>query len=326
MAKKSLTTDDLIRVVKRKSFIPTDDDAYTNEDLIEMLDNETDVFLVPHLLSRYEEYLVYTIDVPIVSGTLAYEIPYRAVGNKLRDIFYVENADLALPSQLIREMYRVDASEVYAYQGGNTESSWGEVGFNYFVRNNKVNLLSDLTNTDGVLRMEFYMQPSNLVLEKDAGKITAIDRNTGILTLSNFPTAFSTLPNTGCDFVKFRSPNCIVGWDKTVTSVSSSAKTITLPVASIPDDLIVGDYICFPQQTPIPNVPSEMHSVLAQLVSISILEGLDDEQAKQSAERQLAKMEKSLSTIIDDRVDGSNKKIVNRHSTLGQGLGFRNKF
>ena len=31
MAKKSLLTDDLIRNIKRKSFIPEDDDSYTNE-------------------------------------------------------------------------------------------------------------------------------------------------------------------------------------------------------------------------------------------------------------------------------------------------------
>lgn len=319
MAKKSLTTDDLIRTIKRKAFIPTDDDAYTSEDLIEMLDNESDVFLVPHLLSKQEEYLVYSIDVPLESLVYEYEIPYRAIGSKLRDIFYVENNDLSANSQIVREMHRVDLSEIYAYKGGASDSSWGEAGYNYYVRNNKITILSDFPNINGVLRMEFYMQPSNLVLAKDAGKITAIDRTAGVISLSNFPTGFSALPSNGCDFVKFRSPNCIIGWDKTVTSVSSSAKTITLPVASIPLDLIVGDYICLPQQTPIPNVPSEMHSVLAQLVAIAILEGLDDEQAKQSAERQLSKMEKSMSTIINDRVDGSNKKIVNRHSTLSQG-------
>lgn len=326
MAKKSLTADDLIRNIKRKSFISEDDDAYTQEDLLEMMDNEMDIFLVPHLLSKYEEYLVYSVNVTLTQGVYEYEIPYRAVGSKLRDLYYVENPSLPTNQQTLREMHRIDASEVYAYQGGDSFSGFDGYGHNYFIRNNKIVILGEYPTSTAALRMEFYMQPSLLVLEKDAGKITSIDRTTGVISLSNFPTNFSTLPSVGCDFVKFRSPNSIAGWDKGVTSVSSSAKTVTIPVANIPTELIVGDYICLPQETPIPNVPSEMHSVLAQLVTISILEGLDDEQAKQSAERQLNKIQTSLSTILSDRVDGSTKKIVNRHSTLSQGKGWNRGF
>lgn len=321
MAKKSLTADDLIRTIKRKAFIPEDDDTYTDTDLLEMMDNESDVFLVPELLSRNEEYLVYTHTIDIDADTYEYEIPYRAVGNKLRDIFFISNPDEAINKQSMRELHYVDPSEIYAYQGSFTYTSSYTVGLNYTVKNNKIIILNDLPSSNGALRMDFYMQPSELVLEQDAGKISAIDRTNGILTLSNFPTEFSNLPSDGADFVKFRSPNSILDFDVAITSVSSSAKTITLAAADIPTDLIVGDYICFPQETPIPNVPSELHSVLAQQVVISILEGLDDEQAKQSAERQLAKMTKSLDTIFSDRVEGSSKKIVNRHSALMQGRG-----
>ena len=318
MAKKSLKSNDLIRTIKRKAFIPIDDDSYTDVDLLEMMDNEMDVFLVPELMSKFQEHLVKTEEVSLVEGTYEYEIPYRAVGSKLRDVFYVENPEEAINRQSLREMHQVDASEVYAYSGAYSYSSAHNTGLNYYIKDNKIVILNELPSDNGSLRMEFYMQPSIMVLEKDAGKITNIDRVNGIISMSNFPTAFANLPADGCDFVKHRSPNSIVGWDKGVTSVSSSAKTVTVPVANIPDNLIVGDYVCFPQETPIPNVPSEMHSMLAQLVVVSILEGLDDEQAKQSAERQLAKMEKSLDTILTDRVEGSNRKIVNRHSTLGQ--------
>lgn len=319
MAKKSLTTDDLIVNIKRKAFIPLDDDSYTKEDLLEMMDNEMDIFLVPHLLAQYEEYLVYSEIVELETGVSAYELPYRAVGNKLRDVFYVENPDAPEPQQIIREMHRIDSSEIYDYRSGNAYDIWNTGGLTYYVKNNKIVLLNEYPTANGALRMDYYMQPSSLVLTNTTGKISAIDRINGIITLSNFPTEFTNLPTDNCDFVKFRSPHTIVACDVDITSVSSTAKTLTLPVASIPDDLIVGDYVCFPQETPYPNVPSEMHSILAQLVAISILEGLDDERAKQSAERQLSRMKTAIATIINDRVDGSNKKIVNRHAPLGQG-------
>lgn len=318
MAKKSLTTDDLIVNIKRKAFIPLDDDSYTTEDLQEMMDNEMDIFVVPHLISQYEEYLVTSHTVDIISGTIGYEIPYRAVGNKLRDIYYVENPDAPFHLQTIQEMHRIDSTEIYNYQQGNPYTPWTENGYNYYIKNNKIMLL-DQYPSGGALRMDFYMQPNTLVLESKVAKITSIDTNTGLISVSNFPMEFTSLPNTGCDFVKNRSPHIILDYDKPVTSVSSTAKTITFDPDNLPDDLSVGDYICFPQETPYPNVPSEMHSILAQLVSISILEGLDDEQAKQSAERQLEKMKNAISTIVSDRVDGSNKKVVNRHSTLRQG-------
>lgn len=326
MAKKSLTTDDLIVNIKRKAFIPLDDDTYTNEDLIEMMDNEMDIFLVPHLLSRFEEYLVNTEYQELQTNTVGYEIPYRAIGNKLRDIFYVENPDALEFQQKLREMHRVDSSEIYNYQSGNVTATWTESGYNYYVKNNMIMLLDEFPSTNGSLKMDFFLQPNSLTLVKNVAKITNIDTDTGIVTVSNFPTEFTNLPTTGCDFVKAKSPHIILGYDKAVTSVSSTAKTITYSPTDLPDCLAEGDYICFPQETPFPNVPSEMHSILAQLVAISILEGLDDEQAKQSAERQLQKMKTAISTIISDRVDGSNKKVVNRHSTLRQQRSGRGRY
>lgn len=326
MSKKALTANKLIETIKRKSFVPTDDVVYTEEDYLEMMNHEMDVRVIPHLLSRYEEYMVETEMVTLESGVTSYEIPYRAAGNKLRDLFYVKNPDAPTPQQNIQEMHRIDPSEIYAYSNSYSFGNGFESGYLYYVKNNKINLLNEFPSGTGALKMDFYIQPNMLVLEKDAGKITSIDRVTGIVTLANFPTDFASLPSNKCDFVKSRSPNIILDWDVAVTSVNSSAKTVTFAVADIPDSLMAGDYICNTQESPFPNVPSELHSVLAQYVTISIMEALGDEQNKQSAERQLKAMLEALSTILDDRVDGSNKKIVNRHSPLSQSGFSRNRW
>lgn len=326
MSKKALTTDKLLRTIRRKAFIPSDDDSYTDEDLIEMMNNEMDVFLATEIISKYEEYLVTKEDVALVQNTYTYDIPSRAAGNKLRDIFYVQDPTVEFANQVIYEMHRIDLPDHYAYQGSRGFTSWDEQGFSYMLEDNNVKLLNDFPVSSGSLRMYYYMQPSMMVKESEVGKITAIDRDTGIITMSNFPTDFSGLVTEGCDFVKYKSPHNILGYDITVSAVSSSMKTVTISDPdTIPSDLAVGDYLTATQETPVPNVPTELHSVLAQLVAISVAEGLNDEQAKQSLERQLSKMEKSLSTILNDRVDGSNKKIVNRHSTLSQQRGGFNK-
>lgn len=296
-----LTSSELIRSIKRRAMIPSDQNTFTNDDLLEMLNEEIQYFGIPHLLRSHEEYLLVSEDIPLVEGQKKYAIPYRAIGNKLRDLSYVVGDS-------VYEMHRVSIEDVsdYGYSGGNP--------YDFYLENNKIVLMGELSDTDASLRMHFYLRPNEFVLEERAGKIQNIDTNSGIVTLEEFPSVFSGSPVM--DFIKFQNPNIIIKYDITPISVDSNTRTVTFTTTDLPSDLQVGDYINIAQETVVPQLPVELHPVLAQRVAVAALEALGDQEGLASAQRRLEMMETSTNDIIDNRVEGAPEKISNRHGTL----------
>ena len=133
------------------------------------------------------------------------------------------------------------------------------------------------------------------------------------LTLSALPAAF--LQNNFFDFVQNVSPNKIIHYDRRFNAINQISKQISFIATDIPD-VILGSYITVAEETFVPNIPTELHPILAQRVAVSCLEAMGDEQNKQSAERKLAAMEKDAGTFLDNRVEGAMQKIKSRHSPL----------
>ena len=70
------------------------------------------------------------------------------------------------------------------------------------------------------------------------------------------------------------------------------------------------------EETIIPQLPSELHSVLAHRAGIRCLEAMGDSEGVKNAMTKLQEMEINLLTLIDDRVEEAPKKAVNRQGTL----------
>lgn len=131
--------------------------------------------------------------------------------------------------------------------------------------------------------------------------------------LSQLPTHFLT--EDSFDFVQHTSPNKIMYYDVTPNSIDQNTNTISFTASDVPN-LQIGDYITSAEETIVPNIPTELHPILAQRVAVACLEAMGDEANKQSAERKLAAMEKDAGTFLDNRVEGASQKIKSRHSPL----------
>jgi len=252
---KPLTTDELISSIKRRGFIPEDQRTYTTQDFLDLLNEEISMFGVPHLLSTHEEYLVNYEDEDLDNDVFEYSIPYRAVGNKLRESSIIDgNGDSY-------EMHRISLDELYDYRKGYIDNS----GYIFYVQDNKIVLVNEIPVAQGSIRKYFYLQPNTLVELSDVGTITDINRTSGVITVSNFPTDFANLPLM--DFVGHNSPNKIYSYDVAPSSASSTTKTITFGTDDIPTDLIVGDYVCKKQESPVPQLP--LASITFRITSCS---------------------------------------------------------
>lgn len=310
-----LDSTTLIDSVKRRINIPESQSTFTADDILAFANEELALSIVPAIMSLHEDYLLFNNDVPLQTNKSEYVIPYRAVGNKLYDLQFIDNNHQVFP------MARGTAADQPYYEGS------GAVGtqYNYYVKNNRVILMPIIdgsTNPTGSLRFLYYIRPNSLVPTNQVGVITSIDTVTGIITVSSVPDAFST--NMLFDFYKAQSPHNILSIDNQLISINGTLKTIQINPDLIPDELTVGDHISLATESCIPNIPSDLHVFLAQKVAERILEAQGDSEGLQNAKAKSAEMEIRAGTIIDNRVEESPFKVINRNGPLRSNL--RNKF
>lgn len=314
---KPLKSSELIDSIKRRAFIPSDQDTFTDEDFLDMLNEEINYFSIPRLLSTHEEYLVTYEDIELVDGKFRYDIPSRAIGNKLRGLFYTDGEDENTVNQDLNliKLSRISYEDLsdYTNYGNNSSYSYSHL---FYIENNEIVIVDEVSVSQTFLRMYFYLKPNTLVKDDEAGVISNIDRNTGVITLQNFPESFSTVPQI--DFVQNKSPNLVLSYDLQPTSVNQNTLSVTLNTTDIPEDLKVGDYINLANECIVPQLPTEMHAILAQRVAIAALEALGDTEGIQVAQRRLEMMEQSSIDLIDNRVESAPEKIRNRNGTLKQ--------
>lgn len=306
-----LTSSKLIDSIRKRAMIPDDTSTFEDQDILDILNEEIDAGLLATIMSLNEEHLVTFEDEPLTTNKNGYKIPYRAVGNKLRDVAIVTPNSSG--TGLIDEHYelsRISLEELSDYR--NNYVSFDEDTF--YVQGNQVFLVQSDARGGTHIRMYFYLRPNSIVLQERTAKVIAIDTNTGVVSLDSFPDDFANLPDF--DFIEHRSPNKILSYDISPSSVDSSTRTITFTASDIPDDLKVGDYVCIAEETPVPNIPTEYHPLLAQRAAVHILEAMGDTEGLSNATRKLKQMEDSIMQITDDRVEGAPQKINPRHSTL----------
>lgn len=294
--------------------IPTNQNTFTDADILAFADEEMALCILPAIMSLHEDYLLFSQDILMEDGISEYEIPYRAVGNKLYDLQFV-NSDGS-----VQYMTRSTLAEQPSFNGTYTINS----AYAYYVKNNRVGMLPTLGGaTTGSLRFVYYMRSSSLVKTTAIAIITSIDRVTGEILVNSIPRfqeqpTFST--NTRLDFYKVKSPHNILAIDVLPGTLNTTTNSITFTPADIPDELEVGDHVALAQECAIPQIPSDLHVFLAQKTAERVLEAQGDSEGLQLAKQKSAEMEVRAGTIIDNRVDESPPKLVNRHGILRSGL------
>ena len=306
---KALTSKKIIESAKRRAQIPTSQNTFKDEDFLALANEELQLGLVPSVLQLHEDYFLWQTEVPIQAGVSQYTIPYRAIGNKLRNLFYQDTNGNLFEMTRISEDDRGDYNAAYAT--------------NYFhafrVKNNKIVLEPILSGSaTGNLVFVFYIRANDLVLDDEVGDITGIDRTTGVISVSSLPKKFNA--STKYDFIQNNSPHVHLGIDAQALSINTVQKSVTFNPDDIPDDLAVGDHLAFAQESKVPQVPTDLHVVLAHRLAARCLEAIGDTQGLTNANIKLQEFEAKLTNVVDNRVEDAPIKVKNRHGLLRNGL------
>lgn len=317
-----LTSDKLIKSIKRRGFVPNDQVTFTDEDLLEMATEEITIGLMEQIITARGDYLVYHVDIPIKEGVNKYDIPARSHGNKLRDASINDVND---PDSVIYDLFQVDVenlSDIENYYTYNSRTV-------FYLENNKLVLSQDLIKGGTYnLRMYFYMRPNKLVVNNRAGIIQSISDGVEVINSENIDVkiiSFTSMPKHFNSAIKYDitthvSPNKILDFSLAPVSINLNLKTISFKASDLTEEIKIGDYVTQEEETIVPNLPTEYHPVVAQRTVRACMESMNDDTGYAKATAKLDEMEKQVFKIVRNRVEGAPKKIKNRGGALRNGI------
>jgi len=301
------TVTDLIASIKVRCLVPISQITFTTDDILRFANEEIELKMVPNILRVKEEFYVRNKSVTIESGVTEYEIPYRAIGSKLRNLFFKSGGNMFPATRLEPEL-------VPYYEGSGN----GANNTAFYLRGNDIVLING--TSAGQVVFSYYLKPNKMVQTTRVGIISSIDRvgngTIGSVTVSNttFPTNFTA--DSEVDFLQAKPNFGTYNFDVAITSVNPTTKQIFVLLSDIPTKLKVGDHIANAGECITPQVPSELQSMLAQTVACRLLEAMGDKDNLVMAEKKLAEMERNLFAVIDSRTEGTPQKINNIRGLL----------
>lgn len=303
-----LTSATLIESVKRRSHMPESQVTFLDDDLLAFANEEMQIGLVPCVMKMHEEFLVYPQLVPLIANVSNYPIPSRAIGSKVREVFYLDQATN------LREMARILPENLAFFQN----SSSLDYPRAFYLENNDIVLVPKVTQSPmGQLLFKYYMRPNQLVSADRISTVVSIDTVNGDITVDQVPSIFNT--SEVFDILQTGAAHKTLSIDLTPTSINGTTKVISFDPANLPRTLAIGDMIALAGETMIPQVPDELHSVLAQRVACRCFEAQKDLDGLQAANMKLQEMEVNLGILIDNRTEGQPQKVNNLRGALRMG-------
>lgn len=283
-----MNTTDLINSINRKGQFPSDG-YFSNSDYLVFLNDSMKLDIYPLLLAVNEEYFLEHKNSTIATGTTTYRIPARAIAAKLRDVKIKDQSN----------NYR-DVLQIFEEDRAVARSG-------YYLKRNSIELSSDLIVANTTLVQSYFASIGELVLTSSAAQITSIDTGLFQVVVSSLPSTITT--GTVIDWVQNVNPFDLLDFDVTVTSASGTTLTFT----ALPSGLAVGDWVCVTKQTPVPLIPDELQSILAQGGLVNALAAKKDKAAEFETGR-LKEMKQNFTNMVAPRVESNDKRA------RGQGL------
>lgn len=304
------TVDKLISSIKRRITLPDAQNLYSNDDLIEFMNDEMASTIIPLIHSVQQEYWVNIHDVTLTQNQVDYKIPIRGAANGLRLVTMLDTNGNEIAYPLLRPEMTASASNWLSPYSTSTL-------YGFYMQDDHIVMFpnSVVTNPVNRIRFRFERQPNQLCPTLDAAHITAIDTNTSTITVDNIPEDWT-------DSLEFDWINGAIafqskGDDLTVSSIDTN--TLEIIVDDLPTDAAVGDWFCLAGTSPIAQIPFQVFPFLAQCTANLCMAGMADTEPYADGKKKEMQMKEDLLKLLQPRDMGNVQTIVNRDGLFNNG-------
>jgi hypothetical protein len=271
----SYTTSTLLEKIKRIAAVPVSSGTFDDPEILELANDAIQSDILPDVLKARQEFYVMWEDLtPVDSDPYPYiRVPERAVGRSIIGVY-------------------------------DPDDDYEESPLNYYIEGDKIYFVDESLDPR---RIRYYIRPANLVELTSCSTITGITNNgtTTDIVVSSVPSSYSS--NLTYDLVRGKA-----GFDllKKDISLSIVGTTFTVSTTDIPSELQVGDYVCLADTSPVPQIPVEWFTYLANHTAALILESIGDMDAASKIEKKLSVMRKNALSLISPRAEKRGKPIM----------------
>ena len=305
-------TNDLLEDLKRITAIPVSQATFTDQILVDFLNDELLSTITPILMDVREEFFIDHVDYDVNTYGTTLSIPSNTIGEKLRDVVMVANAG---GDESYTNLPRLSLEQLSAtFSQGNGSRFFSNSGF--IVEGNKIKLYPVEGWSNETIRLYFYRRPGELILVNEAANITAVDTGLSTVTVNVVPSGWAI--NKVVDIIESIQPFGTHASELTITNIVG--QTITLDSV---DNIVVGDYVAPTGQAPLAQIPKEAQRLLVQSTKVQILESLDDDSNWTLAKEKYDTMLTNFLKAVTNRVDGQPKKIISRNNIFNASRGHR---
>lgn len=178
------TSNDLIAMVQRKISFPISQVTFTNDDILAFINEQMFIEEVPSVLEYHQEYFVTKVNYTLNPNQSRYAIPDRAIGMRVRDVFYLDN------NNNLYEMTRINPEEKAWFQ--RDFNAAGRNAYPFYLENNDIVFPSTvMDNPSGSIQVSFFIRPNQLVQNINAAIIQSFSQtltinNSGLANLDTF--------------------------------------------------------------------------------------------------------------------------------------------
>ena len=313
-------TEDLVNSAKRSEHFPTGQTTFVDpDDLIAFANEEMMTKLVPFVISNRQDFFMYWATTPLVNNLNHYAMPERAIGNVLKDIFFVPDSSTA---QLKQVRYPIPSCQIHDVQ------QWvapGSVPGVFYSQGDEIVVVPTPLNLspNAALIMYYFMRPNKLVSTNQCAQITsvAIGATQVTFTVNTDLTAITTPLATGSliDFLTNKSPFRLRAIDVSIQSITSTQVVVNLTDVQNEGSQVtpaVGDWICAAQTANIPMVPQELHPILSEMICARTNKAQGAMQNLEMSNATIKDMLQGAFKLLEYRVESEVETIYDSNSIL----------
>jgi hypothetical protein len=186
------TSADIVAAVQRKISFPISQNTFSSDDILEFAQEEMMIGQVPSVMEYHQEYFVATAIIPLQSNTSNYPIPERAIGQRLRNIFYIDNANNFV------EMTRVNADDMAFFQANIASSN---SVYKFYLQGSDIVVTPSITEeVFGAILMVYFLRPNQLA---DNSNAATIENFIETITFNNATVASGDTVTLGGNFYNY---------------------------------------------------------------------------------------------------------------------------
>ena len=317
MAVSTYTTEEILERVRIKGGWTNNFQlGATDDDIIDLMNEAMYTEIVPRLMKVKEEYLVITRRIPISANKSRYRIPERAAGQKLRDLYYLDQQGTRI------RLPHISRENRHEHSDSPTTSPEA-----YFLEGTHIVLVPDLVGASGQLELAYFFRPGQLVRNELAREVTVLQTVGGLKRFSYIGAAPSGW-TTGLmfDIHSYLSGAQPKAFSITAQEVNSAGSYIDFTLTDVDgsqfgtDAVESADWICLEGAAVVPGLPFELIPVLVQATVTRMAEQLGDE-TYQYNRAELDRMLQAAGYLYDTRVEGQPKKLVSKQGRALYGGG-----